>query len=213
MTMNVLGLDLSMTATGICLPDGRTLTVATNAKDRDYRLVVIRNEVRGAVIATRPDLVVMEEAPPGLKGSAIKAIHMVQGAVRVALLDLEVPCAVVNPSTLKAYATGKKGADKTAMTMAAYKRAALEFGDDNQVDAWWLRAMGLDQLGEPVVTVPQAQRDFMESVDWPKLAETAADSDAWLGHLDRLKPSTRLDDASPVTVGSSDPVPCHFEAR
>jgi hypothetical protein len=50
-------------------------------------------------------------------------------------------------------------------------------------------------------------------VDWPKLAETAADSDAWLGHLDRLKPSTRLDDASPVTVGSSDPVPCHFEAR
>jgi hypothetical protein len=64
-----------------------------------------------------------------------------------------------------------------------------------------------------VVTVPQAQRDFMESVDWPKLAETAADSDAWLGHLDRLKPSTRLDDASPVTVGSSDPVPCHFEAR
>jgi Holliday junction resolvasome RuvABC endonuclease subunit len=204
---NVLGLDLSMTATGICLPDGRTLTVATNAKDRDYRLVVIRNEVRGAVIATRPDLVVMEEAPPGLKGPAIKAIHMVQGAVRVALLDLEVPCAVVNPSTLKAYATGKKGADKTAMAMAAYKRAALEFGDDNQVDAWWLRAMGLDQLGEAVVTVPQAQRAFLDSVDWPEVPDPVSSV------YEPVLLSTLLDDGSPVRVGSSDLVPCHFEAR
>jgi Holliday junction resolvasome RuvABC endonuclease subunit len=215
MTMNVLGLDLSMTATGICLPDGRTLTVATNAKDRDRRLVVIRNEVRGAVIATRPDLVVMEEAPPGLKGSAIKAIHMVQGAVRVALLDLEVPCAVVNPSTLKAYATGKKGADKTAMAMAAFKRAALEFPDDNQCDAWWLRVMGMDWHGFADVLLPMAQRDFMKSVDWPKLADPV-DPEKLLQLAEfAYRPTLReqLDEASPVRVGSSDPVPCHFEAR
>ena len=165
MTTNVLGLDLSMTATGIALPDGGTLTVATNAKHKDARLAVIRDVV--TLTLTGVDLVVMEEAPPGLKGPAIKAIHMVHGAVRVALLDMGVPYAVVNPSTLKVYATGKKGADKTAMAMAAYKRADLEFVDDNQCDAWWLRAMGLDQLGLAEVTVPQAQRAFLGSVDWP----------------------------------------------
>lgn len=172
---NVLGLDLSMTATGICLPDGGTLTVKTDAKTKDWRLVAIRNAVSEAITFNRVELVVMEEAPPGLKGPAIKAIHMVHGAVRTCLLDLGVPYAVVNPSTLKVYATGRKGADKTAMTMAAYKRAALEFEDDNQCDAWWLRTMGLDQLGAPVVTVPQAQRAFLASVGWPEPRDLGTD--------------------------------------
>lgn len=169
MTTNVMGLDLSMTATGIALPDGTTLTVKTDPKQRDQRLVKIRDAVSDAVRLNRVDLVVTEEAPPGLKGPAIKAIHMVHGAVRTALLDLGVPYAVVNPSTLKVYATGRKGADKTAMAMAAYKRANLEFGDDNQCDAWWLRAMGLDHLDLAEFTVPQAQRAFLGSVDWPEL--------------------------------------------
>ena len=167
--MNVLGLDLSMTATGICLPDGRTLTVATDAKTKDMRLRTIRNAVGDAVRENMTELVVMEEAPPGLKGPAIKAIHMVQGSVRTCLLDLGVPYAVVNPSTLKRYATGKPGADKTAMAMAAYKRADLEFADDNQCDAWWLRMMGLDWNGYCPVLLPMAQRDAMKAVTWPTL--------------------------------------------
>lgn len=205
MTMNVLGLDLSMTATGIAFPDGRTLTVATNAKHKDARLGVIRDAVTMAL--TGVDLVVMEEAPPGLKGPAIKAIHMVQGAVRVALLDMGVPYAVVNPSTLKAYATGKKGADKTAMAMAAFKRAALEFPDDNQCDAWWLLAMGLDRFGQAVVTVPQAQRAFLDSVAWPDVSlSPEAVRTELLGQAAQARRarrlSTLLDETSSVTVRS-----------
>ena len=232
MMLKVLGLDLSMTASGICFPNGNTSTVATNAKDKDARLVVIRNAVRSAVISTRPDLVVMEEAPPGLKGPAIKAIHMVQGAVRTALLDLEVPYAVVNPSTLKAYATGRKGADKTAMAMAAFKRADREFADDNQCDAWWLRVMGLDWFGYADVLLPVAQRDFMKAVDWPKVPDPVepvristlvVEEYTITGDGGRIvlaeaaegpvRLSTLLDEGSPVRVGSSDPVPCHFDAR
>jgi len=205
MTMNVLGLDLSMTATGIAFPDGRTLTVATNAKHKDARLAVIRDNVTLALAGV--DLVVMEEAPPGLKGPAIKAIHMVQGAVRVALLDVGVPYAVVNPSTLKAYATGKKGADKTAMAMAAFKRDDREFPDDNQCDAWWLRLMGLDHFGLTPVVMPQAQRAFLGSVDWPKVPDPESSV------YEPVLISTLLDNGSPVRVGSSDPAPCHFEAR
>lgn len=167
----VLGLDLSMTATGICLPDGTTRTIKTNAKDGDRRLQQIVSEVGIALdeyeFGDACDLVVMEEAPPGLKGPAIKAIHMVHGAVRLRLLDFDTPYAVINPTVLKAYATGSTAADKTAMAMAAYKRAGREFGDDNQCDAWWLRAAGLDWTGCPEFSLPAAQRDRLIKATWP----------------------------------------------
>ncbi|WP_406168980.1 Holliday junction endonuclease [Streptomyces sp. NBC_00996] len=167
----VLGLDLSITATGICLPDGTTRTIKTNPKDGDRRLQQIVSEVGIALdeheFGDASDLVVMEEAPPGLKGPAIKAIHMVHGAVRLRLLDFDTPYAVINPTVLKTYATGSTSADKTAMAMAAYKRTGREFGDDNQCDAWWLRVAGLDWLGSPEFSLPVAQRDRLAKATWP----------------------------------------------
>lgn len=171
--LRILGLDLSMTATGICLPDGTTSTVKTNPKHGDRRLQHIVDQV-GLALGEGPDgigdgvdLVVMEEAPPGLKGPAIKAIHMVHGAVRLRLIDFGTPYVVINPTTLKGYATGSTSADKTAMAIAALKRTGREFADDNQVDAFWLRHAGLDWHGQPEITMPQAQRDRLTKVAWP----------------------------------------------
>jgi hypothetical protein len=173
-TVRVLSLDLSITATGVCLPDGTTRTIKTNAKTGDRRLVHIVNEV-GIALSEGPDgigdgvdLVVIEEAPPGLKGPAIKAIHMVHGAVRLRLLDFDTPYVLINPTTLKGYATGSTSADKTAMAMAAYKRTGREFPDDNQVDAAWLRWAGLDLLGHPEFPLPAAQRARLDKVVLPE---------------------------------------------
>ncbi|MFF0597840.1 Holliday junction endonuclease [Streptomyces antibioticus] len=169
----VLGLDLSMTASGICLPDGTTKTIKTVQKDGDRRLQHIVDQVGLALgdeaDGTRDgcDLVVMEEAPPGLKGPAIKAIHMVHGAVRLRLIDFGTPYAVINPTVLKAYATGSTSADKTAMAMAAYKRTGREFADSDQCDAAWLRWAGLDWLGRPEFSLPAAQRDRLTRATWP----------------------------------------------
>lgn len=167
----VLGLDLSMTASGICMPDGTTATIKTNPKHGDKRLNVIVTEIALALgdrnYGHNIDLVVMEEAPPGLKGPAIKAIHMVHGAVRLMLNDFDTPYAVINPTTLKAYATGKSNADKPSMAVSAFKRAGIEFADDNQCDAAWLRWAGLDQLGHPQFGLPQAQRSWLAKAQWP----------------------------------------------
>ena len=164
--LRILALDLSITAPGLCLPDGTTRTVKTNAKTGDRRLVHIVSEV-GIALDGGADLVVMEEAPPGLKGDAIKAIHMVHGAVRLRLLESGTPYLLINPTTLKAYATGNTRADKTAMAIAALKRADREFADDNQCDAWWLRAAALDWYDVAEFTMPQAQRDRLAKVAWP----------------------------------------------
>ena len=168
--LRVLALDLSITATGVCLADGTTTTIKTNQKDGDRRLQFIVDRITVAADGRDCDLVVIEEAPPGLKGPAIKAIHMVHGAVRLRLIDLGKPYVTVNPTTLKAYATGSTSADKTAMAMAAFKRAGREFADSDQCDAWWLRAAALDHYGQPEFTLPAAQRDRLAKVVWPDLA-------------------------------------------
>jgi Holliday junction resolvasome RuvABC endonuclease subunit len=175
----VLGLDLSITATGVCLPDGTTRTIKTRDKDGDRRLQFIVDHIGMALgegldgIGDGCDLVVMEEAPPGLKGPAIKAIHMVHGVVRLRLIDFDTPYVVINPTTLKAYATGNNRADKTELAMAAYKRAGREFPGDkggNECDAWWLRAAALDRLGAPEFALPQAQRAHLDKADWPLIS-------------------------------------------
>ncbi len=164
----VVGLDLSITATGVALADGSLLTVGPPAKLGDRRLTAIVDRLEHApAMVYAADLVVIEG--PVVRSSAAVVIGMVHGAVRSMLLGYGTPYAIVPPATLKKYATGKGNTDKTAMALALYKRTGLELADDNQVDAWWLRAAGLHHLGCPIVDVPQAQADALAKVEWPTL--------------------------------------------
>jgi Holliday junction resolvasome RuvABC endonuclease subunit len=171
--LRILALDLSITATGVCLPDGTTRTITTNAKHGDRRLQHIVDQV-GIALGEGPDdigdgvdLVVIEG--PVVRSSAAVIIGMVHGAVRLRLIDFGTPYVLVTPATLKAYATGKGNADKTAMAIAALKRSGREFADDNQVDAAWLRWAALDWYDAPEFPMPRVQRDRLTKVAWPDL--------------------------------------------
>ncbi|MFJ1581595.1 Holliday junction endonuclease [Streptomyces sp. NPDC088182] len=173
MTPKVLGLDLSITATGIAYRDGSTGTTGGPSEHGDGRLLTIEQAVTIALggddigLGPLPDLVVLEDLPTHARAAGITG--MVHGVVRTLLLRRGVPYVALTPATLKAYATGKGTADKTAMAMAAYKRGGREFADDNQCDAAWLRWAGLDRLGTPEITVPAAQRDRLNKANWPSL--------------------------------------------
>lgn len=179
--IKIIGVDPSMTATGLCAWDGTVSTVKTNAKQRDNRLRVIRAAVGEAARVRSPfggpvDLAAVELPPPGLKGPAIPAMHMVQGIVRVALMDAGVPYAVVHPAYVKAYAGWARN-DKEAMARAAYETDGSVFGDDNQCDAWWLRQMALDRYGLLKLgtrRVSATQRAWLDKVEWPELETGAA---------------------------------------
>ncbi|WP_328339489.1 hypothetical protein [Micromonospora sp. NBC_00421] len=167
----VVGLDLSMTATGIAWCDNTTYTV-TSKTTGDRRLVAIVDEVVRAVDGRNIDLVVIEDLPTHAKAAGITG--MVHGAVRGYLLRLGVPYALITPASLKKYATGRGNAGKPEMAVALYKRLGRELGDDNQVDALWLRAAGLDHLGHPLVAMPAAQRAALDAVTWPATQPTTA---------------------------------------
>ncbi|MEU4332361.1 hypothetical protein [Nonomuraea dietziae] len=163
----VVGLDLSLTGTGI----------ATDAGMQRVRCGDLRGCTRFSWIASAvfddgtvqaSDLVVIEGPSYGSMSGA--GHHEAAGLwwhIVYRLDLLEVPYAVVPPSTLKKYATGIGSATKPDMRMALFQRTGIDERDDNKVDAWWLRAAGLEVLGSPPVDVPKAQRDALAKVSWP----------------------------------------------
>jgi Holliday junction resolvasome RuvABC endonuclease subunit len=179
----VIGLDLSLTSTGLADSAGawlRTSTIASNSPGPNAQLTEHRRRLRGIVheitdhISSQgayPTLVVIEGPSYGSKGAGTWD----RGGLWWLVVDYLLgglerhrhPIAVVPPAALKKYATGRGNADKTAMAVALQRRMHIELGDDNQTDAWWLCAAGLDHLGHPVVDMPKDHRAALSKVAWP----------------------------------------------
>lgn len=161
----VIGIDPSITATGIADVDGQLTVVGGDHELGDNRLRIIHDAITAVVEQGAPTLAVVEDLPTHAHGAGITG--MVQGVIRYALLCQGVPYVTVVAASLKKYATGNGGANKSDMRMALYRRAGIDERNDNKVDAWWLRAMGCDHLGDPVSTVPQVNRAALSRVRWP----------------------------------------------
>jgi Holliday junction resolvasome RuvABC endonuclease subunit len=164
-TPRVIGIDPSIAATGLATVKGDMLTVGGKPELGDTRLAFIHQEVLRVCRSGKPDLAVLEDSPANTQGSGV--LGMVQGVIRLALLECRVPYALIVPATLKKYATGRGKCDKGELRMALYRRAGIDNRDNDQVDAWWLRHMGLDRLGDPVVALPAAQRASLDVPHWP----------------------------------------------
>jgi crossover junction endodeoxyribonuclease RuvC len=162
----VIGLDLSLTCTGVA-GNGWTRALKPPADlDGMRRLHWLREHI---IDCCRPwDLVVIEGyAYARSNGQA--AAGELSGIIRYALWRRDIPFIIVQPSSVKKYATGNGNAAKDAMLGAAYKRLPGFDGGNDEADAAWLRAMALDALGWPLVTMPAANRAALGKVDWPEL--------------------------------------------
>lgn len=178
-TTRLLALDLSITATGVALPDGispdgsmnmlQMSTIATKRKG-DLRLSEIKGKVRTLATNLGPvvDWVILEDLPP-TRAFSTKGLGMVHGAVRCALIEEGIPYLEVTPSQLKKYATGKGTSPKPDLRMELYKRTGLDLADDNQVDAAWLWLLGHDLAGDPVLTMPQVNRSILAKLVMPEI--------------------------------------------
>lgn len=176
----VVGLDLSLASTGIA--HATTAGIVTDtilSKGMGTGIIRLRNIARTVRDHTRTaDLVVLEGPSYGSKDAGF---HERAGLHWMVLerLHLDGRTVVqVAPAVLKKYATGKgshPGLGKGPMIDAASRRYpnVEHGGDNNQVDALWLAAMGLDHLtGQH--TVPQAHRAVLASVPWPEITAVAS---------------------------------------
>jgi Holliday junction resolvasome RuvABC endonuclease subunit len=142
-----MGIDPSLNATGLALVDGSTATLKQKAADGDYRLVKIRCSLQGAIQPPqRPDLVVAEDLPRNAMGAGITG--QVQGVMREVLQSNRVPYLLVSAATLKKFGSGSGRADKAQMRQAWLEYSGIDNPRDDEVDAAWLRELGLHLTGQ-----------------------------------------------------------------
>lgn len=177
----VLGVDLSLTSTGIARAfDGRIQLAGTiktaghkgdNLAARNERLALIRQTVISDCILFKPDLVVIE-APS--YGSQHGAQHDRSGLWWLVVQDVfrnGFNVATVSPNGRAKYGTGRGNAPKDevlAAVLRRYSRDDLPIADNNQADAVLLAAMGSRYLGHLVEeSLPVKNLEAMVGAYWP----------------------------------------------
>lgn len=173
--MNVGGLDLSTKRIGYAAPDGELVSIRGHAKADDpyRRLHELRREVARAIRdhPPRPQIVVVEDYSLGSPGRiSLIRLGEIGGIVRTDLFELDIPIALVRPTTLKRFATGDGGTatDKARMIARAIELGARGGVNDDEADAFHARRMGQLAYGERY-GLTDFELDAIGVVDWPQI--------------------------------------------
>jgi len=173
---NVVGLDISLTSTGIATWDGE-YNVFTKPDDFEHpidRYVFIRDGIFEIIQqdiwseASQP-LVLIEGYAFAKRSSHAHAQGELGGIVRLKLHELEIPYIEIPPTSLKKFTTGKGNANKNDMVSSVTLRTSRTWtgkGADDRVDAWGLRQMTLAALDSPQFDWPKANLEALEKIDW-----------------------------------------------
>ncbi len=158
--MRIAGIDPGLAATAIAGPGSNDVIALLKTKPKDsldYRLSEIEHFVSRSFAEWlfRPHLVVIEGPSLNSPGRlALVRQGEVRGVIRLACFRLLIPILEIPPASLKKHATGNGRAEKHEMLDAARWRApaGLIVHNDDEADAWLLRAMGRQAYGlDPVV--------------------------------------------------------------
>lgn len=163
----VIGLDLSLTSTGIA-GEGWTDHVRTKLRG-DARLAYLHSAVRDFIKSA--DLVVMEG--PSFGHGALAGHEDLAGLrvlVRLYCHGHDIPYATVPPTSLKLYVAGHGRASKGEVRSAVADRYGIHTEGParyDEADAYSLIAAAYDWLGLPLATLPDRQRAALDGIAWP----------------------------------------------
>jgi Holliday junction resolvasome RuvABC endonuclease subunit len=167
--MIVIGLDLSLTATGVASTRRWTTVVKPPAAMRSHvRLQYIRDAVLELLPADTALVVV--EGPSYGNQNRQSGHHERAGLwwmVTHSLWKRGVDYAVASPAARAKYATGKGNAGKADVIREVTRRFSWFNGGEDEADALVLAAMGGEWLGFPIVELPLTHRKALDSVQWP----------------------------------------------
>ena len=137
----VVGLDLSLTGTGMCIKDGqgiRVETIKTLPKDfaNDLSRLI---HIREAILSKLPadvKMVCIEDFFTGAHAASAIKIAMLGTVIRLALYEKGISFTLVAPATLKKYILGKGVGEKSLILREVYKKYPnIDVKDDNQADS------------------------------------------------------------------------------
>jgi crossover junction endodeoxyribonuclease RuvC len=183
--LRALGLDTSPTSTGwgkACAqpllagpPEFGTIKpgiIVPKAGNLDLSAARIRKviaELGPLVSGFDPDLIVMEGPSFGSTGAYWHENAGLWWAVVLRIKQSGRPLVIIQPATLKKFATGSGRADKGDMRVAAATRFGLATIGPDEADGLWLAAAACQHYGWPLVKLPAVQTAALDVVKWPAL--------------------------------------------
>jgi len=171
----VIGLDVSLTSTGISTSAGESNVFTTPDKfdNSMERYDFILNEVMGVIRDASADddstLVLIEGYAFAKRSSHAHAQGELGGILRRGMWLEGFKVVEVPPTSLKKFVTGKGNANKTDMVSSVTLRTCKEWsgkGADDRADAWGLRQMGLAHLGTSAQEWSLANLSALTKIDW-----------------------------------------------
>lgn len=184
MKPRVLGIDSSLTATGLCRididenDDGPVLkysfdivcatvgapkpTADKSKRAMARRVLKLTERIEAGILSDSgpddppPDLIAVESLAYGAKGDSAWVLPWVFGKVIELAEKYDIPLITVGTTARAKYATGRGNADKDTVMLAAVKRwPEGEAKNNNEADAMIVAAIGCHYLGYPI-TEPTA---------------------------------------------------------
>ena len=164
---NIIGLDLSLTSTGVAIGDSQ-FAIASKATGVE-RLNEISRAIAELFVDMPEPAVVMEGYSFGSRNSQSHSIGELGGVVKLTLWGLGVPFVIVPPTSRAKFATGRGNASKSEVVSAVSARTGIVWegkGADDKCDAWLLQEIGLWYFGQPRFEWPASHVTVLEKIDF-----------------------------------------------
>ena len=177
MNKEVIGLDLSLTSTGVAVGDSQ-YTISSKLSGVE-RLDEISRSVAAFVSGISEPAVVLEGYSFGSRNSQSHSIGELGGVVKLTLWRIGVPMVIVPPTARAKFATGRGNASKSEVVSAVSARTGIVWsgkGADDKCDAWLLQEIGLWYFGRPRFEWPKAHIDGLEKIDFGPFGAGTEDS-------------------------------------
>ena len=149
--MLALGIDLSLTGTGLSVVEGNELHFSEcykpKAKTGPERLIEIRHKVLETIVIYQPKLICLEGYSFGSKGRGVFQTGELGGVIRVLLHKSDTSWLEIPPSQVKKFAAGMGNCGKDIVLQQVYKRWGMEFKTSDEADAFILAKIGTILLG------------------------------------------------------------------
>lgn len=169
-----LGLDLSLTGTGIVLLEGGDIKLQRLIKSKPGGDKPVNELIRIRTIVEEIEMIVSENLPTvtvieGMAFMARNTTALVQLAAlnymtRSLLYDYKIPFVICAPTSLKKFITGKGNSKKDVMLIETFKRYDKTILNDNENDAFGLAKIGEMLLSKDTNKLPIFQQEVLKLI-------------------------------------------------
>jgi len=168
--MKILGVDGSLTSSGLCVLDDTkvidTNTIPTYDLRGVSRLVYIKKIIRGYLEAHKPDVVVVEGPAMGVKGGRVFDMGEMYGLIKMESCRVCKDVIQVAPTSMKKFITGKGNAKKPQIRDALLTKWDIDIDQEDIADATGLALFAYYTTHKRLCrSLPEEQRKALEKYE------------------------------------------------